>query len=154
MTSFDRSGRKLRRLRRRLCSTASDSNPSEWWEFDGMFETLCDWAANMPWVVESSDQIEGVLRVFVIDCDLLSCHEPWFAVNELNGEAEVGPGLFVVLPDSLLRRGLAEEWAVGQERIGGNRCLSAVELPMCPAELVALQQMLFVSYSSGFESTW
>ena len=116
-----------------------------------MLDSLCGWAKSMPWVVVKPSSV-GTL--FMIQCGPLSCYEPWFALSELGEGFGAGPGLFVVLPDpdSVARRGLGIDWALGLAELGKQRCLTALELPACPQHMLGLQRELLTAYSCAFEA--
>ena len=48
-----------------------------------MLDELFLWAIGMPRVVESPLGGKESLRFFMLDCEPLSCREPWFAINEM-----------------------------------------------------------------------
>ena len=48
-------------------------------ELDGVLGELRLWAIGMPWVVESPSRER--LKLFMLACPPLCCHEPWFALS-------------------------------------------------------------------------
>jgi len=91
------------------------------------------------------------LGIFMIECAPLSCRQLWFAITALSEEVEGGPGIFVTLPESVVRNGLTTGWAARDEQPQWGRYFVDVELPACEQELLALQQMLEASYATAFD---
>jgi hypothetical protein len=106
----------------------------------------------MPWVTEKFCREGETLRLFMIECAPVSCHELWFAVTALSDEVEGGPGVFVTLPDSVVRKGLATGWTPGVGKPDRGSYRLDVELPASERELLALQQLLEASYATAFDS--
>jgi hypothetical protein len=92
------------------------------------------------------------LRIFMIECAPLSCRQLWFAISALSDEVDGGPGIFVTLPESVVRKGLTSGWNTRVEKLEPELCFVDVELPACEQELLALQQLLEASYATAFGS--
>jgi len=80
-----------------------------------MLDELCVWATNMPWVIESSCGARERLRLFMLKCSPLSCHEPWFAINAIDDNLDNGPAIFVILQDAAADRATAIGYGAGVE---------------------------------------
>lgn len=120
-------------------------------DLDDMLGELCVWATGMPWVVESPCAAREMLKLFVIDCTPLSCHEPWFAINAIDDDTDDGPGIIVILSDAVADRVTAMGRTAGIERIGKRRSITAIGLPTSEEEFQALQRLLEVIYAAAFE---
>jgi hypothetical protein len=142
---------RLRRLRRSAARFASELDLVGLSDLDDMLGELCMWAAAMPWVVESPCGARGTLKLFMLDCSPLSCHEPWFAINTLDGDSEDGPGVLVILPDAMADRATTIGHAAGIKPIGRGRSITAIGLPISGSEFEALQRLLEVTYTAAFE---
>ena len=119
---------------------------------DDMVGHLCRWGVGMPWVVGVTSPEQGEFsHRFLVDCPLLHCREPWFAVKDLGAAPEDGPEVVVVLPSSVAHQGVAVGWADRADGIDSCCSLTAVALPATPQELSALQQLLLVAYSAAFD---
>jgi hypothetical protein len=124
----------------------------DWCDFDDMLAALCGWAANTPWVAEIPCRDRETLNLFMIECAPLSCRQLWFAITALGDEAAGGPGVFVTLPESVMRKGLTSKWTARVEEPESGRYFVDVALPACEPELLALQQLLEASYATAFDS--
>ena len=62
---------------------------------------------------------------FVVDCSLLRCQEPWFALSALGHGLQVGPEVLVVLPSRMAARGDAQGWAVSLAPLDDERTIAA-----------------------------
>ena len=122
-------------------------------DFDDVLGELYRWAIGMPWVVERPSTARETLRLFVVNCGPLSCHEPWFAINAIDDDIDHGPGIFVILPDAVADRAKAIGCAAGIEPIGKQRSITAIGLPTSEGEFEALQRLLEVTYSEVFDPT-
>jgi hypothetical protein len=115
-------------------------------------DALWRWGISLPWAVElPPTEKPGFGRLLVVDCPVLACREPWFAVNALGDGLDDGPGVLVVVPDFVAQRGVAVGWAVGIAQLAGDRTMIAVALPTTSAEFGALQRLLEVAYSAAFD---
>jgi hypothetical protein len=119
--------------------------------FDDMLGAL-SLLGGTPWVADRPCGERETLRLFMIECAPLSCRQLWFAITALGEEGEGGPGIFVTLPDSIVRKGLTSGWTSRAEKPARGRYLLDVELPACEQELLALQQLLEASYATAFDS--
>jgi hypothetical protein len=99
----------------------------------------------MPWVIETQVKAHETMRLFVVDCPVLSCRAPWFAVETI----PKGEFAYLVLPQDLVRHGVEKGWAVGNELVGAQR-LTAVASPTSDKEFCALQRLLEGSYETAF----
>jgi hypothetical protein len=88
-----------RRTRRRIAREVR--NPG----CENLLESLCKWAVGMPWVIETQVMANESMRLFVVDCPVLSRHAPWFAVETI----PKGEFAFLVLPQELVRRGVEKD---------------------------------------------
>jgi len=105
----------------------------------------------MPWVVETQVAASEKMRLFVVDCPVLSRHAPWFAVETVSeGDFAFDHGIYVVLPRDVVRRGIEKGWAVGNEVVGAQRALTAVAAPTSDEEISALQRLLSETYKFSF----
>jgi hypothetical protein len=120
-------------------------------DLDDMLGELCGWATGMPWVAESPCVARETLKLFVLDCTPLSCHEPWFAINAIDDDTDDGPGIVVILPDAVADRVTAMGCTAGLERIRTRRSIAAIRLPTSAEDFQALQRLLEVTYASAFE---
>jgi hypothetical protein len=117
-----------------------------------MVDTLWRWGMSLPWVVElPSTEKPGLGRLLVVDCPVLACREPWFAVNAFGDGLDDGPEVLVVVPNFVAQRGVAVGWAAGIAELPGDRTMIAVALPTTSAELGALQRLLEVAYCAAFD---
>jgi len=106
----------------------------------------------MPWVVETDVAAHDRTRVFVVDCPFLSRRAPWFAVETVpEGEVAFVRGIYLILPQDLVRRGVEKGWAVGSEVVSEQRSLTAVASPTSDKEFRALQGLLADTYETAFE---
>jgi hypothetical protein len=119
--------------------------------FDDMLGELCIWATSMPWVVESPCAVRETLKLFVLECTPLACHEPWFAINAIDDDTDDGPGIIVILPDAVADRATATGGRAGIEPIGSRRSITAIGLPTSEKEFQALQRLLEVTYAAAFD---
>ena len=141
-TKAPRMSRRARRRIARVVGTPRCSN---------LVETLCIWAAGMPWVVETQVTAEERFRLFVVDCPDLSRHAPWFAVETIpEGEFALDHGIYLILPQDLVRSGVENGWAMGDEVVGAQRSLTAVASPTSDEEFRALQRLLEGTYEAAF----
>jgi hypothetical protein len=139
-------GRRLRRLRR---SIEEPLALNDFMDLEDMLDTLCRWGKSLPWVDElPCPHNAGVGRKFVVDCPVLACRGPWFAVTAVGDELEV----LVVLPELLARQGVTHGWASSSIALDAHRRITAVALPTTIAELRALQQLLAIGYSAAFDA--
>jgi hypothetical protein len=114
-------------------------------------ETLCQWAASLPWVVELTDLSEEPLeRRFAIDCPVLHCRKPLFSLGTDDGESGPAGEVLVVLSEDLAQRGTAAGWALNIAELSDSRILAGVALPTTIRELHALQGFLGVAYAAAF----
>jgi len=60
-------------------------------ELDGVLGELRLWAIGMPWVAESPSRDR--LKLFMLECPPLCCHEPWFAISAVDDETDDVPGM-------------------------------------------------------------
>jgi hypothetical protein len=120
--------------------------------FDDMLGALYGWAAGTPRVPDRPCRERETIRLFMIECPPLSCRQLWFAITALSEEVEGGPGIFVTLPDSIVRKGLTSGWTSRAEKAKWGHYLVDVELPACEQELLALQQLLEAIYTAAFDS--
>jgi hypothetical protein len=142
---------RLRRLRRSTIRFARNLNaPVGLPDLDDMLGELCVWAKGMPWVVESPCGARERLKLFVLDCTPLSCHEPWFALNAIDDNIDDVPGIFVILPDAVANRATAIGCRAGIEPIGRQRSITAIGFPTSANEFQALQQLLEATYAAAF----
>jgi hypothetical protein len=143
---------RLRRQLRRSAARCSRSVETHvaLLDLDDMLAELCIWATGMPWVVERPSGAEDTLRLFVLDCPLLSCHEPWFAILAIDDDTDSGPWIVVVLPDEVACRAEGMDTA-GIERIGTRRSIITIGLPTSEEELHAVQLLLEMAYGAAFE---
>jgi hypothetical protein len=142
---------RLRRLRRSTVRFARTLNPPPGIpDFDNMLDELCVWAASMPWVIESPCGARERLRLFMLKCTPLSCHEHWFAINAIDDNLDDGPGIFVILQDAVVDRATAIGCGAGVEAIGKGRSITAIGLPTSEKELRELQHLLRVTYTTAF----
>jgi hypothetical protein len=118
-----------------------------------MLDELCLWAIGMPWVVESPFGARETLRLFMLDCEPLSCREPWFAIHEVDGLGGQGPGVLVILQDALVGRIMAISGSAGIEPIGRGRSITAIGFPTTEEEFQALLELLGITYAAVFESS-
>jgi hypothetical protein len=144
---------RLRRLRRSAARFAPRVDAVGLPDLDDMLGELCTWATGMPWVVENPCDVRETLKLFMLDCSPLSCHEPWFAINAIDDDTDDGSGILVILPDSIADRATAIGHAVGIETIGRGRSITAIGLPTSENEFQALQRLLEVTYAAAFESS-
>jgi hypothetical protein len=86
----------------------------------------------------------------MLDCTPLSCHEPWFAINEIDDDTDDAPGIVVVLSDAVADRATSISCGAGIARIGRQRSITAIGLPTSEQEFQALQQLLEVTYAAAF----
>jgi hypothetical protein len=142
---------RVRRLRRSAARFASKLDFVGLSDLDDMLVDLCIWAAGMPWVVETPCGARGTLKLFMLECSPLSCHEPWFAINPMDGGSEDRPGVLVILPDAMADRATTIGHAAGIEPIGRGRSVTAIGLPISGSEFEALQRLLEVTYTAAFE---
>jgi|GEM_PF-5097521 hypothetical protein len=122
-------------------------------DLDEMLGQLCVWATGMPWVAESPCTAREMLKLFVLDCTPLSCHEPWFAINSIDDDTDDGPGIIVIFSDAVADRATATGCTGELERIGRRRSITAIGLPTSEEEFQALQRLLEVTYAAAFESS-
>ncbi len=143
---------RLRRLRRSVARFEPKLSAQEGLaDFDDMLGELCQWATGMPWVVEKAGTAGETLKLFLVSCNALSCHEPWFAISAFENDLDNGPGIFVVLPDVVADRAAAIGCAAGIEAIGRRRSITAIGLPTSEGEFEALQRLLEVTYAAAFD---
>ena len=100
---FDGNGFTLRLRRFRRSTVCIARNPTKRYGFRN--STACSvelqlWASGMPWVAESPSGARERLKLFVLDCAPLSCHEPWFAISAVDDDTDDVPGVVVVLSDA------------------------------------------------------
>jgi hypothetical protein len=142
---------RLRRLRRSTVRFARNLDPAVGLpDVDDMLGELCVWATSMPWVVESPCGARQGLKLFMLDCTPLSCHEPWFAINAGDDDTEDVPGIVVILSDAVAERATSIGGVAGIVRIGSRRSITAIGLPTSQGEFKALQQLLKVTYAAAF----
>jgi hypothetical protein len=120
-------------------------------DLDTMLSELCRWAAGMPWVGEKPRRAQETLTLFMIECELLYCHEPWFAINATEEENDDGLGIIVILPGAVTERAASLGCPAGIEPIGKRRSVTAIALPTCDEEFRGLQRLLEVTYAASFE---
>jgi hypothetical protein len=121
---------RLRRLRRSTERFARNLDPGPGVpDLDDMLGELCVWATGMPWVVESPCGARERLKLFMLDCTPLSCHEPWFAINAIDDNVDDTPGIFVILPDAVADGATSIACRAGIEPIGNRRSITAIGLP-------------------------
>ena len=142
---------RLRRIRRSTARLVRDPDvvvglP----DLDDVLAELCVWAAGMPWVVESPCDTRDGLKLFMLDCEPLSRHEPWFAINAFDDDTLDSPGIFVSLPNAVADRATSFASWVGIEPIARRRSITAIGLPTCEGEFQALQQLLEITYVAAF----
>jgi hypothetical protein len=114
-------------------------------------DDLCRWAGSLPWASEMPPVEDDPFgRSFVVDCPVLRCAEPWFALSSLGHGLELGPEVLVVLPDHLAQRGDAHGWAVSLAQLDRERTIAAVALPTTVGELGTLERLLTIAYSAAF----
>jgi hypothetical protein len=142
---------RLRRLRRSTVRFACNQDAAAGLpDLDDMLGELCAWATGMPWVVESPCGPWERLKLFMLDCAPLSCHEPWFAINEVDDETDDASGIVVVLSDAVADRATSIGCGGGITPIGRQRSITAIGLPTSEQEFQALQQLLEVTYAAAF----
>lgn len=73
----------------------------------------------MPWVVASSAGTREGVNLLMLDCDPLSCHEPWFAISALDDDTDDVPGIVVIISDTVAERAAFIDGGAGIARIGG-----------------------------------
>jgi hypothetical protein len=140
------------RLRRRRRSPGTALGLDSSMDLDDMIEVLCRWGASMPWAVElPASHASEVRHGFVVDCPVLGCRRPWFAVDALATDLENGPEVVVILPSSSAQRGAASEWAARVGEDDGCCAIMEVALPTTLQELSSLQGLLEVAYSAAFD---
>jgi hypothetical protein len=143
---------RLRRIRRSPLRLARNPDAVAGLpDLDDMLRELSAWAIGMPWVVESPCDARETLKLFMLDCAPLSCHEPWFAIHAIEDDPEDGPGIIVILPESVADRVSAIGPTGGLEPIGSRRSITAIGLPTSGEEFQALQRLLEVTYAAAFE---
>lgn len=101
----------------------------------------------MPWVVERQCATGETLKLFMLDCTPLSCHEPWFAINAIDDDIDSGSGIVMMLPDAVVDRATAIGSAAGIEPIGTGRSITVIGFPTSENEFRALQRFLEVTYA-------
>jgi hypothetical protein len=142
-----------RRARRRPPEPVAD--PNSLLDLDDVIATVCRWGSGMPWVVAAPGT--GALCVgdwFVIDCPVLGCTQPWFAIEAL-GDLENGPEVAVMLPSPLAHQGVAVGWAERAVDLDTCCSIAVVALATTLDELGALEKLLQVAYSAVFShATW
>jgi hypothetical protein len=143
---------RARRLRRRQRSAGTMPGLDDWTDLDEMIGAVCDWAVSLPWVVDRTLTDAPSPHQFVIDCPVLSCRQPWFAVDATSDELQDGPELIVVLPNSIAHRGGLNGLAVRTVQVDGCRSIAAVAVPSNARELCAVQALLTATYSGTFPS--
>lgn len=117
-----------------------------------LLESLCKWAAGMPWVIETPVTSHEQMRLFMVDCPVLSRHAPWFAVEaDWEAPSAFDRAIYLVLPQDLVQRGVERGWARGNEVVGKQRSLTAVASPTSDVEFQALQRLLAGTYEAAFE---
>ena len=137
-----------------MTHTAAPRADATWCELDEMVQALCRWANNMPWVRERSYGTRETFRLFIIDCEVLSCREPWFVLSEMSemsGGAEAASDYFVVLPDPAFEKRSTSEAQAGSLEAATQLGLRPMEFPTSKEELCALQQILVSSYCNAFD---
>jgi hypothetical protein len=120
-------------------------------ELDGVLGELRLWAIGMPWVAESPSRER--LKLFMLECPLLCCHEPWFAISAVDDDTDDVPGIVVILSDAIAERATSIGGDAGIARIDGQRSITVIGLPTSEQELQALQRLLEVTYTAAFGST-
>ena len=87
----------------------------------------------------------------MLDCDPLSCHEPWFAISALDDDTDDVPGIVVIISDTVAERAAFIDGGAGIARIGGLAPVAVMRLPT-PSEqdLRALQRLLEITYAGAF----
>ena len=139
-------GRPWRRLRR---SIEVPLGLDDAMDLDDVLDALCQWGKSLPWVDElPCPPGPGIGRKFVVDCPVLACRGPWFAVTAVGDELEV----LVVLPDLVARQGVTHGWASSSIALDADRRIATVALPTTAAELCALQELLAIGYSAAFDA--
>ena len=82
----------IRRLRRSTVRSAHNLHDAVGLrELDGVLGELRLWAIGMPWVAESPSRDR--LKLFMLECPPLCCHEPWFAISAVDDETDDVPGM-------------------------------------------------------------
>jgi hypothetical protein len=153
MFAIKGSSRTLRRLQKSTGRRpAAEHATGTVRDFDWTLEPLCQWAIGMPWVTERVSSDPETLRQFMINCRPLSCHEPWFAIMSHIGRQADWVEPIVVLPETVARRGFATGWPIVSEKFAEARPHIGLEMPICPVEFAALQQMLTAGYCWTFAS--
>jgi hypothetical protein len=142
---------RLRRLRRSTVRFASNLDAAAGpLELADVLRELSVWATGMPWVVESSCGARERLRLFMLDCAPLSCHEPWFAINAVDDDTDDVSGIVVILSDAVAERATSIGGGAGIARIGRQHSITSIGLPTSEQEFQALQQLLEVTYVAAF----
>jgi hypothetical protein len=90
------------------------------------------------------------MKLFMLDCTPLSCHEPWFAINEADDGTEDAPVIVVILSDTVAEKATSIYRGAGIARIGRLRSITAIGMPTSEQEFQALQQLLEVTYVAAF----
>jgi hypothetical protein len=144
----------LRRFRRStVCIARNLDEAARLPELDGMLGELQLWAIGMPWVAQSRSGARERLKLFVLDCAPLSCHEPWFAISAVDDDTDDVPGVVVVLSDAVAERATSIGGGAGIAPIGRQRSITVIGLPTSEQELRALQRLLEVTYNAAFAPT-
>jgi hypothetical protein len=139
----------IRRLRRSTVRSARNIHDAVGLrELDGVLGELRLWAIGMPWVVEHPTQER--LKLFMLECPPLCCHEPWFAISTVDDDSDDVPGIVVILSDAIAERATSIGGGAGIARIGGQRSITVIGLPTSEQELQALQRLLEVTYIAAF----
>jgi hypothetical protein len=142
-------GRRLKRLRHSMAASAGLEGLRH---PDDILDELCPWGASMPWVVEPDGSEREGSRRFVVDCELLHCRQPWFALSRLDEHFDDGLRVLVAVPRRIARRGAALARDGSVIELDGDRAIVDLALPTTTAELCALQQFLLLAYSAAFGS--
>src|ERR1700722_3011118 len=142
---------RLRRIRRSTARFVRDLDAAVGLPgLDDLLRELSLWANGMPWVVESPCDAREPLKLFMLDCAPLSCHEPWFAINAIEEDPDDVPGIIVILPEAVADRATAIGCRLGFEPTGRRRSLTAIGFPTSGEEFQALQRLLEVTYAAAF----
>ncbi len=109
--------------------------------------TLRQWAASLPWVLELPPVGRGDPVRFEVDCPPLGRRGAWLLLDQTGGPG-FPPAIFVVLADTLARRGIATGWAAPIGDLCDGQQLVAVATPSTMAEARALRALLVVAYTA------